>query len=520
MAGAIVAAGLVARIKLASETFLNADEALHFMAANQPSWKLTYQASLTLSHPPLLIFVLHLWRILGTNEVLLRLPSVFAGTAFCWIFFKWLSDLFGSETGLLGAVFASFLPPLIALSVEIRQYALLLVFAICALYFLERALTGNSRTKMLLCCVCLWLALGSHYSAVILAVTLGIYTLWRMAQQPPSRVVIAIWIAGQVVGVVLCWTLYRYYVSAFGSRALHSWMDVYLHNSYFDPRQHNIFVFVIARSASLFQYLFGQNVVGDLMFVIFMAGIVLFLRRGSVLSPSPAPKPLIATLLLLPFVIDCILALFDVYPYGGTRHCVFLAIFAIAGLSYAFAQCFKTRHWRSVGSVAIIIGLCYLFPSRRLPYIARADQQKTHMIQALTFVRERIPKTDVLFVDNQTSLLLGHYLCEQQPFFINEWAEGFNALQCRGRRIIGTDGRVFTFTAANFFSSWNEMLRAYGLKPSDSVWIAQMGWHWGDPVASELKDQYPDLTDLQIHSFGHNITFFQLPVAKTTSSRN
>jgi len=511
VAGLIVAAGFLVRLRLASESFLNADEALHFMAANQPSWKLTYQASLTVSHPPLLIFLTHLWRGLGTSEVVLRLPSVLAGTAFCWVFYKWVSDLFGSETGLVGVVLVSSLPSLVDLSVEIRQYALLLVFAMGALYFLERALAENSWAHMLLSSLCLWLALWSHYSAVLFAASLGVYALLRMANRPSSCVLVGVWITAQVVAIAICGVLYLKYISAFGSRAFHSWMDVYLHNSYFDPSRHNALVFVITRSASVFQYLFGQNVVGDLMFLVFVASIVLLLKRGKLAGTLPVSKLLIATLLLLPFAINCSLALFDIYPYGGTRHCVFLSIFAIAGLSYAFFVFLGRSRLRVVALTAVIIALCYFFPSRRLPYIARSDQQRAHMTQALVFIRERIPTTDVLFVDNQTSLLLGHYLCQQRPFFINEWAEGFNVLQCGGHRIIGTDGRVFTFTAANFFPSWNGLLRTYNLAPSNSVWVVQMGWHWEDSVARELEDHYSEFQDLQIHSFGHNISLFQLP---------
>lgn len=508
----IVAAGFLLRLKLASETFLNADEALHFMAANQPSWKLTYQASLTISHPPLLIFLLHLWRALGTSEVVLRLPSILAGTAFCWVFFKWLSDLFGGDTGLVGVVLVSFLPPLVDLSVEIRQYALLLVFAISAMYFLERALARNSWVQMLLSCVCLWLALGSHYSAVLLAASLGVYALLRMAARRPSGTLLGVWIAGQIGAIAVCGLLYLKYVSAFGSRALHSWMDVYLHNSYFDSRQHNLVVFVIARSASLFQYLFGQNVVGDVMFVVFVAAILILLRRSKrVVSVS---KLEIGVLLLLPFAINCGLALLDIYPYGGTRHCVFLSIFAIAGLSYGFSAFLVRSQLWVLACVAIIVALCYFFPSRRLPYMPRADQQKQHMTESLTFIRERIPMTDILFVDNQTSLLLGHYLCQQRPFFIDEWREGFNTLQCGGHRVAGTDGRVFTFTAANFFSSWNELLQTQDIRPGDSVWVVQMGWRWEDPVARELKARYPEFHNLQIHSFGQNINLFQLPARR------
>src|SRR5579864_3705363 len=90
---ALLTAGLLVRIRHASGTFLNPDEAMHFAAANQDSWWLTYKASLSLAHPPLLIFLLHLWRNIGTSELMLRLPSILAGTAFCWLMFRWASLL-------------------------------------------------------------------------------------------------------------------------------------------------------------------------------------------------------------------------------------------------------------------------------------------------------------------------------------------------------------------------------------------------------------------------------------------
>jgi predicted membrane-bound mannosyltransferase len=84
----IVIAGFLVRLRAASGTFLNPDEALHYLLANQSSWQLAYHASLTNAHPPLLTLVLYFCRGVGTSEFVLRLPSVIAGTAFCWIFFK------------------------------------------------------------------------------------------------------------------------------------------------------------------------------------------------------------------------------------------------------------------------------------------------------------------------------------------------------------------------------------------------------------------------------------------------
>ncbi len=127
-AGFVLLLAFLLRLWKASGTFLNLDEAMHCLAATKPSLAEAYRAGLGLAHPPLLILLLNLWRIFGTSELFLRLPSVIAGTIFCWIFFKWLTRLLGLPAGWTGFVLASFLPPFVELSAEIRQYSLLLCF--------------------------------------------------------------------------------------------------------------------------------------------------------------------------------------------------------------------------------------------------------------------------------------------------------------------------------------------------------------------------------------------------------
>src|SRR5260370_4470113 len=75
----VLIVGLALRLREAWGTFLNPDEALHYFIANRNSWALAYQASLTMAHPPLMVFVLHWWRILGTSEFMLRMPADLAG---------------------------------------------------------------------------------------------------------------------------------------------------------------------------------------------------------------------------------------------------------------------------------------------------------------------------------------------------------------------------------------------------------------------------------------------------------
>src|SRR3989442_11702834 len=106
----LLLAGFLARLWHASGTFLNPDEALHFMMANKTSWAVAYRASLSLAHPPLLVLILHGWRSFGVSELWLRMPSILAGTAFCWLTFRWLRMLFSDSTAWIGFIFVVFLP--------------------------------------------------------------------------------------------------------------------------------------------------------------------------------------------------------------------------------------------------------------------------------------------------------------------------------------------------------------------------------------------------------------------------
>ena len=61
IAAALVGLGFCWRVWLAQATFFNTDEAWHYSVANQDSLLAAYKASLTLAHPPLMVFVLYFW---------------------------------------------------------------------------------------------------------------------------------------------------------------------------------------------------------------------------------------------------------------------------------------------------------------------------------------------------------------------------------------------------------------------------------------------------------------------------
>jgi len=507
----LVAIGFFLRLREASGTFLNPDEALHFAIANQPSFSEAYRASLTLAHPPLLIFVMHFWRTLGTSEIILRLPSVIAGSAFCWIFFRWLKATLGPAAALVGTIFISLLPPLVVLSAEIRQYSLLLFFAASAALLLERGLQESSAWRIGLASICLWLAMLSHYSGLLFAAAFGIYSLMRMVRNRPPANVMAAWLLGQFIAAAIIAYLYAVQISRLKDSGLaQQAMSEWLRRSYFHRGHDNLLTFIFGRSFAVFQFVFGQHVVGDIAGLLFLVGVVVLLREKFVGQPS-TPTRQFGMFLLLPFAVNCILAIVDRYPYGGTRHSVFLAMFALAGVS----TCVVWAVRRLIFAVALalsMIAACYAFGFHHQPYIPRDDQDLTRMRDAMQFIRTQIPPDELILVDYESDLMLGHYLCGQKPAVIG--VSDFQSFRCDNHQIISAAPLVWMFDAQSFPKIWDEFVAKYQLRPGTHVWIVQAGW--GAAIAPALEHKPSDISPEQQRSFGHNISAFRLTVAQNS----
>jgi 4-amino-4-deoxy-L-arabinose transferase-like glycosyltransferase len=517
--------GFLARLWTASGTFLNPDEALHFRLANQPSLALAYKQSLTAAHPPLLTLLIYFWRALGTSELWLRLPSVLAGAVFCWLFYKWLSRAAGRLAGLIGLMFVAFLPPIIMIAAELRQYSLLLAFLASALYFLDESFAHNSTSGIAAFSICLYLAMLSHYSAFLFATALGIYALLRIfTNRPPARL-IAAWVTGQCIGLALALFLYKTHLSQLGAgesrTALQGWMsDFYLRRSYFDPARDNPLLFLVGHTFGVFQYFFGQLAVGDIMGLLFIVGVILLFRaKGSPEDRTEdrtdyrtSTRPFIV-FLLLPFAIAAAVSMAHVYPYGGTRHVAFLIIPAVAGVSVAIARLAAERPRRGLASAVLILATCIAFGKTRPPKMDRADQSHANMIAAMDFVRQNMNPSELIFTDYQTDLILGHYLCRQQPISIDPSPADFEQFSCAGHRVVSTDYKTaWQFWADDFPKHWQELLQAYKLRPGDTVWVFQAGWRID--LSQELKKHYSEFHDTRFQSFGKNIAIFKMTVGQ------
>lgn len=507
----------MARLFTASGTFLNPDEALHFRLANQASLALAYKASLTAAHPPLFVVLLYYWRALGTSELWLRLPSVLAGTVFCWMFYKWLSKATGNLAALIGLLFVAFLRPIVELSAEVRQYALLLAFLTSALYFLDEAFAKNSPARMAAFSVCLYLAMLFHYSAFLFAAALGVYALFIIfAERPPFRLA-AVWAIGQLGGIALAAILYKTHLSKLGAGdsrpATQGWMsDLYLQRSYFDRAHDNPVTFLVGHSFGVFQYFFGQLAVGVVMGVVFLLGVAILLR-GTSFSVDRASSRRLGIFLVVPFVVAGGISLAHLYPYGGVRHVAFLIMPAVAGVSVAIAWLASNGWDRAITIAVLVILICIVFGKPRQPRMERADQSRKHMADAVNFIGGNIKPSDLIFTDYQSDLILGHYLCQQRPIFWEVTPANFEQFSCAGHRIVASDFRAaWMFGADNFPREWQRALQSYNLKPGETVWIVQTGW--GIDLPEDLQRHYAEFRGLNFESFGRNIQIFKMTVGQ------
>jgi hypothetical protein len=319
---------------------------------------------------------------------------------------------------------------------------------------------------------------------------------------------------GQAAALGLFAFLYYAQISKLKASAAAQHMQLLLSNSYFQPGRDHVVGFIFARTFGVLQYTFGQLVVGDIAGLLFVAGVVLLLMGENVYGnevlqqPWPSSRQL-ALFLTLPFAINAVAAIVDLYPYGGTRHSAFLIPFAIVGVSLALVKLIRERMAVALSLAVLVVAVCQVFGSPHRPYMRAEDQRRSNMTQAMETIRQKVAPEDVIFVDFQTSFLLRFYLCPEIGFAGLPPAE-FRTYSCGGYRVISTSSETNVLTADVFRRRWKEMVKANDLKPGQAVWIFQAGWDIG--LARQLQEQIPEFRDLKAESFGQNISLFKLAV--------
>ena len=514
VAASLVLIGFLWRIWQARATFLNTDEAWHFAVSNQNSLSAVYRASLTLAHPPPMVFILYFWKSLGTSNLMLRFPGVLAGTVFCWVFYKWLVRVAGHTNASVGLVLVCFLPPMIVLSAELRQYSLMLMFAVTAAFFLEVAVAENSVKAMSLSCASLYLAMLSHYSGFLFAAALGIYAIARMWAQRPGMTVVGSWILGQGVGLGIAGALYSTHISKLSAvypvaQPLQRFGDFYLSDWYFHAGRDRLLPFLYRGTFGVFRFIFGQTGIGQVAAVLFLAGILILLFSKQRSSEEISPR-LVALLLATPFALNWIAVVAGLYPYGRTRQCMFLALFALPGVAVALARIVGNSMGPACGLALLMVIGCHAFGTLQgRDLLPVAEQRHEYMDELVEFVRSNVGPSDVIYTDQATSYQLRHYLCNQKPVGIAVSPGGSESFRCEGFHVVFTGPNDGALTAESVDARWRDVDHRLDLGlGGEHVWVVQGGWASG---LGEALQHVSGFTQIEVHSFGQYLEIFRLP---------
>jgi len=500
----VLAAGFALRVAVAARSYLNPDEALHYELIHQQSLSLSYQASLTNAHPPLTFVILYFWQFLGRSELMLRMPSILAGVAFCWFLYKWVGLLFGRAASLAALVLAAFCPALIALSAQVREYAFLLLGMGGALYSLERALEARSAGKMAYFTAFLYVAILSHYSAAFFALAVGIYVLTRTIKSRRRWKVVGTWIVGQCGALAIYVFLYVTHVSKIEKSEMDLWSSPH-EESFFHLGHDSILEFTVRQTSAIFRFLFEADYLHQALLLLFITTVALLLTtrllsRNRALHTWP-----FGLLLLLPFVAVWIAALAGIYPYSGSRHTVLLAPFVFAGVSVSLAKLFGRKLWAAPMIAALIAVAAYTSGLTFEPYMTKENQAKPLMASAMNHIRQSVSRSDHIMVDMQSSALIAYYLCDPaETIQIEPYRREFNPFTCNGYSVVSTNDRAWKLTPENFVSRFVEMATAFQWRPGDQVWVFQGGW--GTNLDVNLPWFVKKYSCLNAKTFGANIT--------------
>jgi hypothetical protein len=395
----------------------------------------------------------------------------------------------------------SFSPFLILLSAELRNYSLLLLFMAAALYWVERLFQAPSPQAAGWFGLFLALSALTHYSAAWFVAALGAYVLLRWREL--SRPALAVWAASQlgiaaIYGVLYVTQLSKLHGGGLEAEAVDGWLRAL----YFRPESQSVFRFVVDATVALFQVLFSHRYLGNAAMLLFLAGglwiIVAGLRRSKETGLAA-----FGLLLFLPFGLNAIGAILRVYPYGGSRHSVFLMLFAAAGVSFAIAKLVKERSVWVLATAIIAVPVWHLRASPAPQQAVRSQQERAFMAEAIAYLRDSTPPGSPIMTDYQSSLLLMYYLGGDAVPPPSTTCSDFRETAIGGYRLINF--ARWSVTAGDFqreAAQWRALCGSAG-----PVWVFDGGW--SENLIDDLSRTAADSFSRE-RRFGPALSVFQL----------
>jgi hypothetical protein len=209
-------------------------------------------------------------------------------------------------------------------------------------------------------------------------------------------------------------------------------------------------------------------------------------------------------------VLNWIAVVAGLYPYGRTRQCMFLALFALPGVAVALARSVGNSLGPACGLALLMVIGCHAFGTLQgRDLLPLAEQRHEHMDELVQFVRSNIGPNDLIYADQATSYQLRHYLCNQKPVSVDVSPERFEGFRCEGFHIVFTRPNDGALTAQGVDVRWHNADGQLDLSfIGEHAWVVQGGWASG---LGEALQPVSGFTQIEVRSFGRYLEIFKLP---------
>jgi hypothetical protein len=208
---------------------------------------------------------------------------------------------------------------------------------------------------------------------------------------------------------------------------------------------------------------------------------------AALLSGRTKAGRLSALLIVFPFAMGLATAIYQVFPFVGSRHQTYLLPFLAASFSAAFT-------WipRSLAAPLLLLGVAFA------PYWAARNPPDNNprlmpigeMKAAIEYIDQTIPHDAPLFMDRESRLVLTYYLGRNDLSQDTSLAHLLgNEERLGGHRILASGGSVWSFSPDEVLAQVNESAASFGVSTRAPVWIISVAWPQSESLASQLAVQ-------------------------------
>ncbi len=509
----LVLLGLIVRLCGLGAYCFSPDDLMHLRVASGKTLGQVWESSVPLTNAPLMYVLVHYLLKISENELFLRSISLVPGVGLIFAFFFLGRKASGTLSGLAMACMAVFGNGAILLSQGIRPYSLMVLFLSIAVYALLCYWDKRNDTYLFAYVLSMVLAILSHYPAIIPMTAIGAVCLGRAGLQRKGISEYARILLVHLPLLIQVGLLYHFHVSRFLVNLRGSEIKPEYVKAYFPKTPSGLFENI----PGLFGYLFVPSAV-VFTIVLTVSGVVVLWRTS---------RRSLAAIILATFAVGFLFTLLKIYPFGGSRHSIYLFPFvalSIGASVQCLFDCFRGflasprasgnmqwmgRHQRvflGLGVACLVVStlaLCLRYEKhdfrRSYIYLGGYDEfplTREDYDQIMNDLRSGMGPKDVILSNRQTI----------EYFFYDQDVQDVEVLSKRLERMLW-EGKELFFVRGWKFGGHKRLraalrdLRLHAELDEDTkIWLLNIGWRdlLGGRVVSDVISKKAICSELSV----------------------